>query len=118
MFSLYVHYFFGLSNFYDFLAGSPPYLCRIPICVASISVSSVSSIMCVTICVSHYVHHMCVIFCDFSSMTKFQTLWWVNLFKYCMDHGCATRKNFSGHDRKFQIDTHVKYKNLSFVQNM
>ena len=89
------------------------------ICVASISVSSVSNmcviciaslsfsyyvchIMCVTLCVSHYVCLiMCVSLCvshymnvtPGSKVQKSRSPMYAICDKYCMAHGCATRKN-------------------------
>ena len=55
VFSTYVHSFFGLSCFYVFKSGSPPCLCRLPICVTLCVSHCVCHIVCVTLCVCHIV---------------------------------------------------------------
>ena len=97
MFSIYVISFFGLSTFYVFQAGSPPYLCHI-VC------HIVCHIMCVTFCVSHYVFHILCVTYDVPNVpnvhqiviakgSKGPMVTYDNCDKYCMAHGCATRKN-------------------------
>ena len=71
---------------------SPPYLGHI-LCIIFCVSHFMCHILCVTIYASHYVHHMCITY-----LSNMISLWmvivsWLNCDKYCMAHGCATRKN-------------------------
>ena len=114
--SIFVPKFFWLSTFFVFKAGSPPYLChlcRLPNCVTFCVSHFVCQIMFVTLCVSHCVSH-CVgtIFVAHYVHVTWGSKVMLRLVicdKYCMAHGCATRKNLKHLPRKYWSYEYISY---------